>query len=379
MTNRLFLLLTMCCAFAAPAFPADRATENVILVIADGLRWQEVFRGVDNDMITTANSVSNPDAFRPEFDAATTEARRARLMPFLWDHVAKHGQLYGNRDRGSVAHVTNKFWFSYPGYNELVTGYADDTSITTNRKIPNPNTTVFEWLEKKPEYEGRVAAFGAWDVFPYIFNTGRSGLPVDSGVVPFKPSSGVTPGMAMINRIRETTPYRWKDVAFDSLMFPMFTEYLQHRKPRVTFLALGETDSWAHEGNYEKYLESAHRVDGWLRELWNLVQSMPEYRDKTTIIFTSDHGRGDSAENPKAWNSHSREFAGSESFFLAVWGPDTPALGEVTGRAEVTQSQVAATLAAALGEDYVAAQPKAAPPVAEAIKPPAGALTAGAE
>ncbi len=29
-----------------------------------------------------------------------------------------------------------------------------------------------EWLNRRPGFEGRVEAFGAWDVLPYILNTG---------------------------------------------------------------------------------------------------------------------------------------------------------------------------------------------------------------
>jgi len=43
-------------------------------------------------------------------------------------------------------------------------------------------------------------------------------------------------------------------------------------------------------------------------------------------------------------------------------GPDTPALGVHEG-ATVTQSQLAATIAALLGEDFRAAVPAAAPPL----------------
>jgi hypothetical protein len=38
--------------------------------------------------------------------------------------------------------------------------------VRSNDKIPNPNVTVLEWLHKKSSYQGKIAAFGAWDVFP---------------------------------------------------------------------------------------------------------------------------------------------------------------------------------------------------------------------
>jgi hypothetical protein len=60
-------------------------------------------------------------------------------------------------------------WFSYPGYNEILTGKADDQNIFSNDKIPNPNETILEQFAKT--YDPlKVAAFGSWDVFDYIVN-----------------------------------------------------------------------------------------------------------------------------------------------------------------------------------------------------------------
>lgn len=369
MTSKFPRIITMFAFITILGVLRAAAAENVILVIADGLRWQEVFRGADINMLTPENRVTTKtrEAVRQKYDAETTEARRAKLMPFLWSHVARIGQIYGNRDKGSVVRVANTHWFSYPGYNELLTGSPDDERVKSNDHIPNPNVTVFEWLAKKPEMNGRVAAFAAWDAFSAIFNSARCGFPVDAADKPFEPTTGVTCGMEMINRIRATTPSRWSSEPFDSLVFPMASEYIKQQKPRAVFLGLGEPDEWAHEGDYPSYLASIQRTDNWLKELTYLMESMPEYRGKTTIIFAADHGRGDAAQSPTAWNGHGRENAHSDAVFFAIWGPDTPARGEVQGGDEITLSQTAATVAAAIGYDYVQEQPKAAPPIKEAL------------
>ena len=104
-------------------------------------------------------------------------------MPFFWNVIAKQGQVYGSRAKGSVASVTNGHNFSYPGYNETLCGYADPR-IDSNDKRPNPNVTVFEWLHRKPAFQGRVTAVGCWDVFPFIFNTERCGFYVNAGYDP---------------------------------------------------------------------------------------------------------------------------------------------------------------------------------------------------
>ncbi|MGA2300867.1 MAG: hypothetical protein ABSG77_09265 [Candidatus Acidiferrum sp.] len=106
------------------------------------------------------------------------------------------------------------------------------------------------------------------------------------------------------------------------------------------------------------------RLRGYLRTLWELVQSMPEYRGNTTLIFTPDHGRG---KTPHQWRDHGQKIPDSKYIWLAFLGPDTPALGERSKVAPVTQNQIAATLAALLGEDYAAAVPKAGKPITEVL------------
>lgn len=370
------LVLTGLCPAQESTATADQSStaprpngRNVILVTADGLRWQEVFRGASQDLMTTANKVT--DDVKPmvlsEYDADTTQGRREKLMPFLWGTVAKQGTLWGNQDLGCMAQVQNGWWFSYPGYNELLTGRPDDGRIRSNHGIPNPNVTVFEWLHTSDALRGKVVGVGAWNIFPQIFNSGRGGFPVDGGDRPFSPQAGLTPGMEMINTIRQTTPYRWKGACFDSFVFPMFKEYLVANRPRVAFLGLGETDEWGHESDYAHYLEAARRTDSWLKELWETVQSLPEYKDNTTIIFTCDHGRGDIDQGETAWSNHGRKWIGSDGIFVAMWGPDVPARGEVKDEA-IKQGQVAATVAWALGCDFPAAYPQAAPPLFNAEK-----------
>jgi bisphosphoglycerate-independent phosphoglycerate mutase (AlkP superfamily) len=133
-------------------------------------------------------------------------------------------------------------------------------------------------------------------------------------------------------------------------------------QPRVLFVGYGETDNWAHQGRYDLVLESAHRFDYFVKELWDTMQAMPKYRGRTTFIITTDHGRG---SGPTEWKEHGAEEKGSENIWLAVMGPDTAPLGERQNVAPIAQAQIAATLAAFLGKDYHAAEPKAAPPILE--------------
>lgn len=353
-------------AAAAPAPPAppSRQTANVILITTDGLRGQEVFTGAEERLIAKESGVAEPDALRREFWRETPEARREALLPFLWTVVAREGQLYGNAARGSWARVTNGHNFSYPGYNELLSGAADPR-IDSNDKRPNPNVTVLEWLNGREAYRGRVAAFCSWDVFPFIINRERSGVLVNAGWDPVADRG--RSDLAMLNRLLADTTPAADGVRHDSFTFTAALEHLRAEKPRVMYLALGETDDWAHAGRYDRYLESAHRFDRFVGQLWQELQRTEGYRGRTSLVITTDHGRG---IGPEDWKSHGEKIPASQNIWIAVLGPDTPASGERTNVDAVTQSQVAPTVAALLGEDYRAPGPGAAAPIAGALKEP---------
>jgi len=341
---------------------ATYKTENIIFVMTDGLRWQEVFRGADPALMNKEEGgVTDIPALKQSYWRESAQERREVLLPFVWNTMAKGGQIFGNRDQGSEASVTNGFNFSYPGYSETLCGFPDPR-IHSNDKVPNPNVTVLEWLSKLPAFQGKIAAFGAWDVFPSIFNAGRAGFPVNAGYDPFDLLPG-SPRAELLNQLKAESPHVWEDETFDVIPFHTALEYLKARHPRVLYLSLGETDDWAHAGNYTEYLNAAHRVDDYLAMLWKTVQSMPKYRGKTTLIFSPDHGRGELSD----WKGHGQKIPDSKYIWMAFLGPDTPALGERGRIPAVMQNQIAATLAALLGEDYHSSVPQSGMPVSDVL------------
>jgi hypothetical protein len=136
------------------------SVKNVVVITLDGMRWQELFGGVERSLLGKDEKEITASSSFKRFWRETPEERRTALMPFFWTVVAPQGQVFGDAARGSLAHVTNGLWFSYPGYSEMLSGVADPR-VESNDKIPNPNVTVLEWVNGLPAYRGRVAAFGA--------------------------------------------------------------------------------------------------------------------------------------------------------------------------------------------------------------------------
>jgi hypothetical protein len=159
------VLIGLCCLTATVVAESLR-TECVVLITFDGLRWQELFQGADQRLLEDEAFVRDRPALRERFWDESPTVRRERLMPFFWQTICAEGQLFGDPDQNSLGRVTNGQNFSYPGYNELLTGFADER-IDSNDKRPNPNVTVLEWLHQQDEFRGRVAAVASWDVVPF--------------------------------------------------------------------------------------------------------------------------------------------------------------------------------------------------------------------
>jgi hypothetical protein len=134
-----------------------------------------------------------------------------------------------------------------------------------------------------------------------------------------------------INQLALDLPAYWEYGTFDAPIVYAALEALKEKKPRVLYIMLGEGDEWAHEGRYDLYLDATVRADRFLERIWTTLQSMPEYRGTTSLIVTTDHGRG---LTTKDWRNHGREVPAAEN-----------------------------TIALAVGEDFHAAMPKSAAPL----------------
>lgn len=308
-------------------------TQHVILVTLDGLRWQELYAGADSLLIRDDRHVDHAEELAERFWSHDPADRRARLMPFFWSVLARDGQLYGNRWLGDWVDVSNGKYFSYPGYNEILAGFGD-SRIDSSAKRPSPKVTVLEYVNRQPSFAGRVAAFGSWDVFPYIVNEERSGVPVNAG---FEPAEGedLMDRERFLNELQGQIPSPWGSVRLDAFTHHYAKEYLAKHRPRLLYVAYGETDDFAHDGDYEAYLKSAYQTDAFIRALWEWVQATPGCRDRTTLLVTTDHGRGER----EAWTGHGHDVDGAASIWLAAIGPDTPALGERRGESQLHKNQ----------------------------------------
>jgi len=329
--------------------------ENIIIITTDGFRWQEVFKGMDSAIANNSKFNQGDSSYIFEKYWSNNEnERRKKLMPFFWNTISNHGQIYGNRKFDNKVNNANPHWFSYPGYSEIMTGFADST-IDSNEFPPNPHVTVLEFLNQQQKFRNKVAAFGAWDAFDRILNQQRSGLPVFSA---FDTIGGKNPtsNEKLINAMMQDSYRPFGNAeCLDVFTHYAALEYLKTKKPKILYISYGETDEWAHHGYYRSYLDAAHLVDKWIKEIWTFVQSDPQYKNKTAILITTDHGRGDI--NKEEWTSHGSGISDAYEIWFAAMGPNISPSGEQKNNIQLFQDQFAQTIAKLLGLTYKASHP----------------------
>src|SRR5436190_207187 len=133
------------------------------------------------------------------------------------------------------------------------------------------------------------------------------------------------------------------DARPDVLTYFAAREYLKAYQPKVLYIAFDETDDFAHGGEYDQYLKSAHAEDAMIGDLWKYIQSSPKYKNKTTLIVTCDHGRGDKVKDD--WRHHGAKIKEAGQIWIAAMGPDTKPLGEIKAPGLLYQQQLASTFA----------------------------------
>lgn len=367
MANRRLLgaaLLVACCFATSSRLQtaAQDGTPKVILITLDGARTEEVFGGLDLDVFKSTlreNQKLEDQLAYQRFWADSPDERRQKLMPFFWGTLMReHGSIAGNARLLSSVTLTNTHRFSYPGYSEILLGEAHDDVISSNDAVQNPYTTVLEVLKSRLELTTpQVAVFTSWNVFDAIVEHTKGSLVVNAG---FEAFDSPEPRIRDMSRLQTETPTPWNSVRHDVYTFSFAMDHLRRERPRVVYLAFGETDDWAHDGRYDRVLETYERTDSYLKDLWTWIQADPEYRDRTHILITTDHGRGRTVAD---WRNHGAKVEGAQHVWMAFVSPAMKARGEWRDHPPLATNQIAATLAGWMNVDWLALRPAAGAPI----------------
>ena len=344
MKKRLLFISIIAAAIFASCSKSDN-DPRVVIITYDGLRWQEVFRGADSSIINNPKFVPDIPALKSAYWRETVEERREALMPFTWSYAVNHGFLLGNRDKGSKMQVANSMSFSYPGYSEMFCGYPDDERITDNDPVGNPNTSVLEVVNRDPRYKGKVMMYSSWESIRFAVNNERGGFP---GSSKYEPGLSDTPVTKLLDQMQDAMHRIWGGERYDAYTFGYAMETLKKDHPKVFYVGFGDTDEFAHDGKYDRYLNITNRTDGFIRSIVEYCESDPFYKGKTTYMMLCDHGRG----RGEKWHGHGADLRGSGETWFVMFGAGVPVLGETSDNGVFYNKQLAATIADVLGVDF---------------------------
>ena len=138
------ILIVLAVLLSRPTAAKRDNDRRVILIMVDGLRWQDVYTGADAALVANNKYTRNKRCIKDFIGIDDTTRRRAALMPFVWSYVQANGLMIGNRTKGSIMQVANTRNISYPGYSETLCGHPDDERIKDNGAGQNPNINLLE-------------------------------------------------------------------------------------------------------------------------------------------------------------------------------------------------------------------------------------------
>ncbi len=267
---------------AEQASDADRNT--VVLVVIDGVRWQEVFGGVDRRLAAAVG-----------MDESETIGAAA-LLPNL--HRVFAGQadsvLLGDVDRGDDVVASGPNYVSMPGYTEIFGGRPSDCKDNDCAGATRP--TIVDDMMAGPGARAHDAAIVAsWEAIPRAASQRRGAALESAGRDRLEtPSAWSDATRSLVESSGHVNPWpgsgRYRPDAFTA---KVALQVLEDRAPRFLFVGLGDTDEHAHHGDYRGYLGALREADRVVGELVAKLDRIAKTGggSRTGIVVTTDHGR----------------------------------------------------------------------------------------
>ncbi len=289
------------------ALPGAAAAKDhrVVLFIVDGVRQKELLGLARDDFGKKVSS--------------------SHLWPHFRRYIRPRGTFYRNFE------ISNKIGISLPAYAEIFSARPQpDVKTNTPRSgkwCSKPTLPELVRQHGKLKQED-VVVLASWKPICSILSSGQ---PSHAEYAPTA-RCGRQPGDL------RRSPYAASRSDHDTLLDALAT--LKKQKPKFLVVVLGEVDEEGHLHHTARkkrkppygiyyYHEAMRRSDHALRLIWNHLQKDRFYRNRTTVLFTTDHGRC-SDKNPRQWANHGwctryrrsrRPCAGCRKIFLHVSRP----------------------------------------------------------
>jgi hypothetical protein len=268
--------------------------KNVILLTLDGVRWQEFFHGTDS-----------------ELDGGASEKI---IFKNLMKRLSSSGLAIGDRENNSEMTTSNPSLISLPAYQSMMSGLTQNCFSNSCSRVP-VETMPERLLERLKLKKEEVATFASWPAISLAVEHQTGRTTINTGIAPFQ--DPLTDQELLSINNAQLSYGSEGDTRFDKDTIQLALWYLKKHQPRFFYISLNDSDELAHDDEYSKYIEALHQYDEFIENLLKTLESLGEYGKSTTLIITTDHGRGNHGD----WTSHKDSIPESKYIWLAAIGP----------------------------------------------------------
>ncbi|MGL1934638.1 MAG: hypothetical protein OCD01_06440 [Fibrobacterales bacterium] len=246
----------------------DYATQYVVLVVIDGVRFSESWGNKDREFIPyTSNALSKLGVVNLEF-------------------------------------YNDGYTYTASGHTAMMTGIRQEIS-NSGKDLPKKHSFIQEW--RKAHGKDSVDA---------LIVTSKGKLEVladtdeDEWHSKYRPATycGID-GKGAKSGYGE-----------DSVTYTKGLELIQKNYPELIMISFRNPDSFGHNDDWDGYLEAITDSDEYIYRLWSFFQTDPVYKGKTTLLVTNDHGRH--LDDHGGIRDHGDECDGCRHINLLAIGPD---------------------------------------------------------
>lgn len=321
--------------------PADEAREladsttPVILVVLDGVRWQEVFGGIDPQLAATHHLLGS--------SGPVVGARS--LLPSLYAALDARGAAVGAPGYGVIA-ASGPNFVSLPGYTEIFGGRPPD-GCHDNECAGASGPTIVDAVRDRSGSDSDVAVIASWAPIARAATRMPSRIVVSAGRQDVAGAHFLVDDPSMREVLEEgarADPRPGHD-AFrpDRYTAELALRYLEARRPAFLFVGLGEPDEYAHADDYRGYLASLRAADDFFGRLFAVLDRMGGRGRRSLVLVTADHGRAHD------YRDHGAGLPESARVWLLALGGPVHARGFVQGPAARRLADVAPTIRQVVG------------------------------
>jgi hypothetical protein len=237
-------------------------------------------------------------------------------------------------------------YVSLPGYIEMLSGRPSACQTNDCPRTEHP-TIADDLSERTRGWTGDVAVIASWPGLAKAAARHPDRIVVSAGR-----TRGATRHYLRYDRTASdlldagarSAPYPgYGDFRPDNVTAAIALRYLRTQRPLFLFVGLGEPDAYAHRGLYGHYLKSLRQADAVIGEIDYLLGELSASGHPTTLIVTTDHGRG------ARFAGHGAIAPESSRVWLVAAGAGIAARGYVVAPTQRRLADIAPTLRRLIG------------------------------